>query len=307
MSGADPRAIPMIGTLQSMTGYGNADAMIGSHRLSVEVRSVNHRFFTPSIKLPQALTRMEAEVRELLRKHVARGHVTFSLRIERDASEGPRIDIARLVAYAQQLRAIPPDAGIDARIDVASLLRLPDVITSSFDTDDVTADLDPAAILALASAAILAFVQMRLAEGARLADYLLERLLIIEGALGRLAVRAPQRLFEQRDRLTAAVQELAAGVAVDPQRLAQEIAILADRVDVAEELSRFASHNTACRAAIATPGSEAVGKRLGFILQEMVREANTTGSKANDAEMQREVVLIKEELERMREQVENLE
>ena len=297
----------MIGTLQSMTGYGNADGMIGTHRVSVEVRSVNHRFFTPSIKLPPSLTRLEADVRELLRKHVARGHVTLSVRIEREAAEGPRIDIARLTAYAAQLRAIPPEAGIDTRIDLGSLLRLPDVVTSAFEDDVSIGDMEPTAILALTGEAIQAFVRMREAEGARLAQYLIDRLLIIEETLSRLAARAPARLVEQRDRLTAAVRELAAGIAVDPQRMAQEIAILADRVDVAEELSRFASHNAACRAAIAAPGTEAVGKRLGFILQEMVREANTTGSKANDAAMQRDVVLIKEELERMREQVENLE
>jgi uncharacterized protein (TIGR00255 family) len=297
----------MIGTLQSMTGYGNADGMIGTHRLSVEVRSVNHRFFTPSIKLPQALTRMESDVRELLRRRVSRGHVTLSLRIERESTEGPRIDVARLAAYAAQLRAIPADAGIDSRIDLASLLRLPDVVTSAYDDEAAIAGIDTASVLALISDAVMAFVRMREAEGTRLAEYLLERLTIIEAALARLAARAPTRLVEQRDRLTAAVQDLAAGIAVDPQRMAQEIAILADRVDVAEELSRFASHNTACRAAIASPGSEAVGKRLGFILQEMVREANTTGSKANDAAMQQDVVLIKEELERMREQVENLE
>ena len=297
----------MSGTIQSMTGYGNADGVIGTHRLSVEVRSVNHRFFTPSIKLPPALTRMETEVRELLRRHVARGHVSLSLRIDREAADGPRIDVARLMAYAAQLRALPADAGLDARIDLASLLRLPDVVTTSFDDDDTLGALDPAAIVALVGTAIDAFVRMREAEGARLAEYLLGRLLIIEEALARLAARAPQRLLEQRDRLTAAVGELAAGVAVDPQRLAQEIAILADRVDVAEELSRFASHNEACRAALSAPGTEGVGKRLGFILQEMVREANTTGSKANDAAMQRDVIVIKEELERMREQVENLE
>lgn len=297
----------MIGTLQSMTGYGNADGMIGTHRVSVEVRSVNHRFFTPSIKLPPSLTRLEADVRELLRKHVARGHVSLSVRIEREAAEGPRIDIARLTAYAAQLRAIPPEAGIDTRIDLSALLRLPDVVTSASEDDESIGDMEPTAILALSGVAIQAFVRMREAEGARLAQYLIDRLLIIEEALSRLAARAPARLVEQRDRLTAAVQELAAGIAVDPQRMAQEIAILADRVDVAEELSRFASHNAACRAAIAAPGTEAVGKRLGFILQEMVREANTTGSKANDAAMQRDVVLIKEELERMREQVENLE
>jgi uncharacterized protein (TIGR00255 family) len=297
----------MIGTLQSMTGYGNAERMIGTHRVAVEVRSVNHRFFTPSIKLPAALTRMESEVRDALRKCVARGHVTLSLRIEREALDGPRIDVARIAAYAAQLRAIPGELGIDSRIDLASLLRLPDVVTSGHEDDDAIGDLDPSQVLALVSDAIQAFVQMREAEGQRLAQYLLERLTIIESALARLAARAPQRLVEQRDRLTAAVQELAAGVAIDPQRMAQEIAILADRVDVAEELSRFASHNAACRHAIASPASEAVGKRLGFILQEMVREANTTGSKANDAGMQQDVVLIKEELERMREQVENLE
>ena len=297
----------MIGTLQSMTGYGNAEGMIGVHRVAVEVRSVNHRFFTPSIKLPQAITRMESEVRDLLRKHVVRGHVTLSLRLEREAADGPRIDVARLAAYAAQLRALPTDMGIDGRIDLASLLRLPDVVTSAHAEDDAIGDLDPAVVLSLVTDAIQAFVRMREAEGMRLAQYLLERLTIIERALARLAARAPERLVEQRDRLTAAVQELAAGIAVDPQRMAQEIAILADRVDVAEELSRFASHNVACRSAIASPGTEAVGKRLGFILQEMVREANTTGSKANDAAMQQDVVLIKEELERMREQVENLE
>ncbi len=297
----------MNGTIQSMTGYGNADGMLGTHRIAVEVRSVNHRFFTPSIKLPQVLARLETEVRELLRRHVTRGHVSLSLRVERDLTEGARIDVARLVSYATQLRAIPAEAGLDTRIDVAALLRLPDVITTSYNDDESLASLDPAAILTLITSAIEAFVRMREAEGGRLAEYLLGRLVIIEEALARLAARAPQRLVEQRDRLTAAVQELAAGVAVDPQRMAQEIAILADRVDVAEELSRFASHNEACRVALANPGTEAVGKRMGFILQEMVREANTTGSKANDAGMQRDVILIKEELERMREQVENLE
>jgi uncharacterized protein (TIGR00255 family) len=112
---------------------------------------------------------------------------------------------------------------------------------------------------------------------------------------------------EQRDRLRAAVRDLADGVAVDDQRLAQEIAILADRLDVSEEISRFHSHFAAFRASLASPSADGVGKRLGFLLQELLREANTTGSKANDAAMLQDVILIKEELERIREQVENLE
>lgn len=295
----------MSGAIQSMTGYGSADGLVGSHRVMVEVRSVNHRFFTPSIKLPQALARMETEVRDLLRKHVTRGHISLSVRFERDATDGPRINVPRLLAYAAQIRALPADAGLETAVELAALLRLPDVITSAAPDDEGT--IDPTAVLALVTTATAEFVRMREAEGGRLAEYLLERLAVIEGALGRLAARAPQRLIEQRDRLRAAVQELAGAVAVDPQRLAQEIAILADRVDVAEELSRFASHNVACRDALSGQNGEGVGKRLGFILQEMVREANTTGSKANDAAMLQDVVLIKEELERMREQVENLE
>jgi uncharacterized protein (TIGR00255 family) len=297
----------MTARIQSMTGFGSADGAIGTLRMSVEVRSVNHRFFTPSIKLPSALSRMEADVRELLRTRVTRGHVTLSLRCDRDDTDGPRINLSRLQSYAAQLRALPAESGIDTRIDLATLLRLPDVVTSAFSDDDSLATLESVPVLALVGEAVTAFVAMREQEGGRLVVYLLERLQIIEAALVRITARAPERLAEQKVRLSAAVQELAGGIALDPQRLAQEIAVLADRLDVAEELSRFASHSVAFRGALDGGGSDGVGKRLGFILQEMVREANTTGSKANDAAMQREVVLIKEELERMREQVENLE
>jgi uncharacterized protein (TIGR00255 family) len=148
---------------------------------------------------------------------------------------------------------------------------------------------------------------MRSAEGAKLAAYIEARLAIIADAVQRIAERAPQRLIEQRDRLRASVQEIAAGVAIDDQRLAQEVAILADRLDVSEEISRFHAHLGVFASTLASPPVDGVGKRLGFLLQELLREANTMGSKANDAEIVREVILIKEELERIREQVENLE
>jgi uncharacterized protein (TIGR00255 family) len=148
---------------------------------------------------------------------------------------------------------------------------------------------------------------MRVAEGERLRAYVLERLQLIEDAVGRIASRAPTRLVEQRDRLRVAVQELAGGVALDDQRLAQEIALLADRLDVSEEISRFGSHLDAFRDTLRNAPSEGVGKRLGFLLQELLREANTTGSKANDSAILQDVLGIKEELERIREQVENLE
>lgn len=130
---------------------------------------------------------------------------------------------------------------------------------------------------------------------------------MIEGALARVAVRAPVRVTEQRDRLRAAVKELTEGLAVDETRLAQEIALLADRLDVQEELSRFTAHIDAFRTALRSAQPDGVGKRLGFLLQEMLREANTTGSKGTDSAIVSDVLLVKEELERIREQVENLE
>ena len=148
---------------------------------------------------------------------------------------------------------------------------------------------------------------MRRSEGAQLAAFLVERVDAVEGRLGRIEERAPVRLKEQHERIKRTVGELIGGAGADPQRIAQEVAILADKLDVAEELDRFRSHLSAFRETVRSNTSEPVGKRLGFILQEMVREANTIGSKANDAPILDDVIAIKEELERIREQVENLE
>jgi len=172
--------------------------------------------------------------------------------------------------------------------------------------EELPADAGPA-LLGIVDRAVDALLQMRGDEGMRLVAYLDERLKVIEGALDRIAQRAPERVLEQRERLRLAVRELAEGVEVDEHRLAQEIALLADRLDVAEELSRFRGHITAFRAALGAPQPDGVGKRLGFLLQEMLREANTTGSKGNDGAIVADVLQIKEELERIREQVENLE
>jgi len=175
------------------------------------------------------------------------------------------------------------------------------------EAEDVPADADGAQLVVLVDDAATALTAMREAEGARLVALLDERLTAVASAVGRLAARAPSRLIEARDRLRDAVRVLTEGVAVDEQRIAQEIALLADRLDVSEELDRFTAHIAAFRAALREGGADGIGKRLGFLVQEMLREANTTGSKANDAGMLQDVVLIKEELERIREQADNLE
>ena len=288
-----------------MTGFGAAEGTVGALRVSVELRSVNHRFFNPTIKLPASFARWEGEVREALRQRVSRGHVTLTARVEREERPAGVVDERRFAEYVALLRTLRDRYGLAGDVDVATVLRMPDVLGAA---DGAEGEAGSAAeLVAVVSEAATALAAMRHEEGARLAAFLEERLAAVERALERIAERAPQRLTEQRDRLREAVRVLTDGLAVDEARLAQEIAILADRLDVSEELGRFRSHLAAFRAALRDGGPEPVGKRLGFVLQEMLREANTTGSKANDSAMLADVVGIKEELERIREQVENLE
>jgi len=290
--------------IRSMTGFGAAEGRVGSSRVTVELRSVNHRFFNPTIKLPNAFARWEADVRESLRKQVARGHVTLFARAERDETRGSSIDEVKFAQHVAQLRELQQRFSLGGELDIGTVLRMPEVfVVGEREEDTGTAG----ELVAIVDEAARALATMREQEGSRLAAFLEERIAVIERAVARIAERAPQRLVEQRDRLRAAVQELAGGIALDDARLAQEIAVLADRMDVSEELDRFQSHIHAFRAALGEGAPDGVGKRLGFLLQELLREANTTGSKAADAVMLHDVVAIKEELERIREQVENLE
>jgi uncharacterized protein (TIGR00255 family) len=292
--------------IRSMTGFGTADGMVGSARVSVELRSVNHRFFTPSIKLSGALSRWEAEVREALRQRIARGHVTVSARHERAEGDGPIIDEVAFAARAAALTALQLRHGLGGTVDVATVLRMPDVVRSANGDepdDGGTAD----QLVAIVDAAAQSLLTARAAEGARLGGIISDRIAVLEAALDRIAARTPERVIAHRERLRENVKALLDGASIDDQRLAQEVALLAERMDVGEEIDRFRTHLQAFRDTLAGKEGDAVGKRLGFLLQELLREANTTGSKANDAVMQRDVVQLKEELERVREQVENLE
>ena len=290
--------------ISSMTGFGSAEGKVGAAGVSVEIRTVNHRFFNPSIKLPGAFAKWEGDVRELLRQRVARGHVALTARVEREIGKGAGINEQRFGEYVAILRELQAKHGLSDKLEAGTILGLPDVVAShAEDADAGTA----AELLAVVDEAIGALRRMRNEEGERLAVFLLERVGLVEEAVRRIRDRGPVRLTEQVARLRKSVKELAAAANVDQQRLAQEIAILADKLDIAEELDRFDSHIGSFRQSVNESGAEPVGKRLGFLLQEMVREANTTGSKANDAAILADVVIIKEELERIREQVENIE
>jgi uncharacterized protein (TIGR00255 family) len=286
-----------------MTGFGAAEGKVAGGRLRIEIRTVNHRYFNPQLKLPYDLAGVEGELRERLRGLLERGHVTVSARwVEQpEAQAAVMLDLDRAKQVVQALRELKKRLKLKGDPDLAFVARHPDVLTYSGDGAVVTwADVQPVAERAAAD--VLA---MREREGRALAADLSARLDALEAGATVIAARAPDRVTHELARLQKQVAELAGGVQVDPQRLAVEVALLADRVDIAEELVRFHTHLAAVRSALA--GSSAVGKQLGFLAQELLREINTMGSKANDAAITQAVIGMKGELERFREQLENLE
>ena len=293
--------------VRSMTGFGHADGLVGTLHVSVEIRTVNHRFFSPGIKLPSAFSQWETEVRETMRTRVSRGHVTLTARSERASiTPNPGIDLAKFRDAVQTLRTLTEEHGLAGGVDLASVLRMPDVVTLHREPVEEPTGTAPE-LIAIVEHALVSLNKARAEEGVRLTVVLLERLALVRAAVERIAVRAPERVVAHRDRLRLAVVELTNGVPLDEPRLMQEIALLADRIDVSEELDRFRSHLAAFAQTLEHAPPDGVGKRLGFLLQELLREANTTGSKGADQALLADVVAIKEELERIREQVENLE
>lgn len=295
--------------IRSMTGFGESEIAVPAGRLRVELRTVNHRYLNVNARLPTALARWEPEIREWLRGHFVRGHVNCTVRLEREPGAGAaglRLDLDRATAYVELLKELQDRFALRGEADLAVLSRFSDIFIRE-EPEAEALDVSGEDLRRAVEAAAEAVAAMRAEEGRRLQVDLEERFRAIETALDEVAELAPTRLEAERERLRNAVQELAEGVAVDPERLAQEIAILAERWDINEELVRFRSHLSLARDLLAGDGSEGVGKRLGFLIQEMHREANTIGSKANHAGIAHRVVAIKEEVERLREQVENIE
>lgn len=296
--------------IRSMTGFGESEVELPTGRLRVELRTVNHRYLNVNARLPNALARWEPEIREWLRAHFVRGHVNCTVRFERNetgpGSLGIRLDVERAANYVALLRELGERFGLPGEPDLGQVARFNDV----FVREEVDPDEEPVSgddLRAAIEEAAAATAVMRRDEGRRLQVDLDGRFAAIEESLDEIERMAPARLEAERDRLRTAVAELAGAVRVDPDRIAQEIALLAERWDVNEELVRFRSHLSLAREMMDSGGAEGVGKRLSFLVQEMHREANTIGSKANHAGIAHRVVAIKEEVERLREQVENVE
>ena len=288
-----------------MTGFGTATAQAPGGRLTVEVRSVNHRFSEIQIRLPKDLSALEEPTRAMVQGKVQRGRVEVIVTRE-DGTRRPkavRVDLELAAAYAQALREIAGTVGATGEVTLAQLAALPDVLRVEDDRGEVET-LRPALEAAVAEATD-ALVAMRTSEGRRMASDLLDRLAAIGRLLETVNERSSDVVRVYSDRLRARLAELLAEVPIDEARIATEIALFAERSDISEELVRLRSHIAQFRQTVGEDG--AVGRKLEFILQEMGRETNTIGSKANDLEITRAVIAMKSELESLREQVQNIE
>lgn len=292
-----------------MTGFGSAEDRVLGGRLRVEIRTVNHRYFNPQLKLPSELSGVEAELRDWLRQILERGHVAVTARwVEVPPQEGVgnvAVDLARarqVVAAAKQLKK---KLKLKGTVDLAFVARQPDVMVAANGAGSGELSAQWAEVKPIVERAARDVLTMREREGRALATELSGRLDALEASARTVEQLAPERLKAEHARLRQAVAELTSGTPVDEQRLALEIALLADRVDITEELVRFRTHVAAAREALTA--QQAVGKQLGFLAQELLREVNTMGSKANDARITQTVIAMKGELEKLREQLENLE
>lgn len=293
--------------IRSMTGFGEAELETAAGVLRAEIRTVNHRFFSANIRTPSTLDRWEPRLKEWLKSHISRGHVNATYRFNGPEGEaGPTLalDLDRARNYLEIFHRLKDELELSGEVTLEMLTRQADLVMRE---QAETVDIDEAELKEVTDRASEAVLAMREAEGKNLAADLEDRLRAIAEALTVIEERAPARLDAERDRLRRSVAELAADVSLDEDRLAREIALIADRWDISEEIVRLHSHIDHFENMLAHEASEPVGKRLSFLVQEMHREANTIGSKANDAEIEHRVVSIKNEIERLREQVENVE
>jgi uncharacterized protein (TIGR00255 family) len=299
--------------LLSMTGFGSAEADVPQGRLRVEIRTVNHRFLNLQVRTPSGFDRYQPDIEGRLRGSFVRGHVSLTVSLDRshatdETSPPVVVDVDRARAYRDAFHGLQAELGLGGTVGVELLAGFRDLFQTPERDRSPAVEIDPAVLGNLVDQAAGAVLEMRRSEGARMAADLARGLDRMEEELEAVAEQAPERLVRERDRLREVVRQLLDGEGeVDEDRIAREVAHLAERWDIHEELVRFRSHLAMFRETLETGSPDGVGKRFGFIAQELLRETNTIGSKANDAGIAARVVTLKEEIERLREQLENVE
>ena len=291
--------------IKSMTGFGRGKYENEGRTYTVEIKSVNHRYFEFSARVPRAYGFLEEKLKSFVQKKVARGKIEIGVFIVNIETSDTKISANEEVAkgYIEALRSLCEPLGVVDDIRLSSVARFPDVFSvTREETDEDSLWLD---VVSVAEKAVDAFSQMRVLEGQNLKTDLLNRLITIENLVAKVEERSPERVREYRERLYQKISEVLENTAIDEARIVTEAAIFADKIAVDEETVRLRSHIGQFREILEI--DEPIGRKLDFLIQEFNRETNTIGSKCQDAEGARVVVDIKSEIEKIREQVQNIE
>ena len=291
--------------MKSMTGYGRARQVLHGRTVTVELRAVNHRYLDCTVKAPRQFGFLDDAVKKAAAARIARGKTEIYVSVETDEGGDLSVTVNHALAerYLTALRELSEKYGLRDDVTVMSLAKMPDVLGSERieqDADELTQD-----VLTVFSEACDGFDQMREREGEKLAEDVRSRAAVIETLVTEVEKRSPERVAEYREKLLARMREALEGTDVDETRIVTEAAIYADKTAVDEETVRLRSHLQQLDGMLNE--EKPVGRKLDFLVQEMNREANTIGSKANDVSMAQTVVNIKSEIEKIREQIQNIE
>ena len=291
--------------VKSMTGYGRSEKVSPTAKCSVEIKSVNHRYLDMSIKLPRKLNMFEADIREVLKDYIQRGKVDVFVSYEDYSKESVNIKYNQEIAaeYMKYFAKMAEDFELDDDIRVSTLARMPEVLVS--EDENINEDEIWKLVKDVLIEACDAFVVSRIKEGENLRTDLLEKLEAMSKNVAFIEERYPRTIEDYKNRLTAKIKEVLEDKQIDEARILTEVCIYSDKVCVDEEMVRLKSHIEAVKEALTTGGC--VGKRLDFLAQELNREANTTLSKSTDIEISNVAITIKTEIEKIREQIQNIE
>lgn len=292
--------------INSMTGFGRSVVSTETYSFTAEIKAVNHRFCEINLKVPKQLSFCEDQLKKWISSRINRGKIDVYITFERQQTKNSvlKVDKELAIAYYKAMLDLANTCEISTQINVQDIAGLPGVFSLSSaeeeDQEELSGILNKAVGEAMDS-----LVKMRQDEGQALADDLLAHLQLVSDAVGQIAVHADLVVAEQKEKLQQRLEVILDGIEIDQNRLANELAYFADKVDINEELIRLNSHISQFKMSVA--GSGPVGRKLDFILQEMLRETNTIGSKSNNLSINKLIIDVKNELERMKEQVQNVE
>lgn len=290
--------------IKSMTGYGKANISKNERNYQVEIKSVNHRYLDISVKIPRPISYLEEDIKNCISNQIKRGKVDVFINFENNSSEGKNIKINTEIAkmYINELKKLAEKENINSNIEVTEISKYPDVLSIQNEQDD---EIIKAETIEVVNLAVSQLVNMRQTEGNKIAIDLANRIQDIKQKIIEISSLSTGLIKDYVVKLEARIKELLQNKEIDETRLAQEVVIYADKCSVEEEITRLDSHISQFSNLLNS--SEAVGKKLDFIIQEMNRETNTIGSKANNLEITNDVIDIKTQIENIREQVQNIE